>query len=213
MSLAIIADNKSELLALEEAFKAISIIVHTYSDFTKINDIETHSMVLVVVNDDNLSQAQDVAEKKDLFAIIDPVMNEVENMAFEEVFMRPLRLGYTVDVVKQAIAQQRQHQLMAVINFGKSLRLDPKNSHLYGLEDKKSVHLTEKETAILVFLNQNKDIPIPRQKLLNEVWGYADNVETHTLETHIYRLRQKILTRLGVDDFLVTSESGYVLNF
>ena len=49
--------------------------------------------------------------------------------------------------------------------------------------------------------------------MLDEVWGYASTVETHTLETHIYRLRQKLKNEFGLDDFLVTNDEGYILNF
>ncbi|RYI04133.1 MAG: response regulator transcription factor, partial [Acetobacteraceae bacterium] len=56
----------------------------------------------------------------------------------------------------------------------------------------RKVRLTDKETNILKFLYRAGDKPVPRQTLLNEVWGYSSSVATHTLETHIYRLRQKI---------------------
>ena len=56
----------------------------------------------------------------------------------------------------------------------------------------RKIRLTEKETNILKFLYRAAGKPVPRQVLLNEVWGYNSAVTTHTLETHIYRLRQKI---------------------
>jgi len=59
-------------------------------------------------------------------------------------------------------------------------------------EDDKKVRLTEKETNILKFLYRSTDGVVPRDVLLHEVWGYNAGVTTHTLETHIYRLRQKI---------------------
>ena len=59
-------------------------------------------------------------------------------------------------------------------------------------ETGEKIRLTEKETAILKFLKRAEGATISREKLLNEVWGYNANVTTHTLETHVYRLRQKI---------------------
>lgn len=73
------------------------------------------------------------------------------------------------------------------------------------------LRLTEKEVAILVTLKNAKGKPVSRQTLLDEVWAYAQGVETHTLETHIYRLRQKIETDPAAPKIIVTQEDGYSL--
>ena len=74
-----------------------------------------------------------------------------------------------------------------------------------------AIRLTEKETAILVFLARAGGRPVTRQALLDEVWAYAEGVETHTLETHIYRLRQKIEENPASPVCLLTLEDGYAL--
>jgi DNA-binding response OmpR family regulator len=74
----------------------------------------------------------------------------------------------------------------------------------------KKIRLTEKETNILKFLYRSGDT-VPRETLLHEVWGYNSAVTTHTLETHIYRLRQKIETNPGQARILVTESGGYRL--
>ena len=74
------------------------------------------------------------------------------------------------------------------------------------------IRLTEKEAAILKFLYRSGIRPVPRQVLLNEVWGYNAAVTTHTLETHIYRLRQKIEPDPGNARLLVTEGGGYRLD-
>ncbi len=71
--------------------------------------------------------------------------------------------------------------------------------------------LTEKEAAILRFLHRANREPVPRETLLREVWGYNANVTTHTLETHIYRLRQKIEDNPAEAKLLVTDGGGYRL--
>ena len=81
------------------------------------------------------------------------------------------------------------------------LLLDPKG---------KKVRLTEKETNILKFLYRSGDT-VPRDTLLHEVWGYNPAVTTHTLETHIYRLRQKIENNPGQAQLLITEPGGYRL--
>jgi len=81
------------------------------------------------------------------------------------------------------------------------------------LENKnKSIRLTEKENDILKFLYQNLETIVSREILLHEVWGYNSKVTTHTLETHIYRLRQKIEIDPANACFLITETGGYRLN-
>ena len=74
----------------------------------------------------------------------------------------------------------------------------------------KKIRLTEKETNILKFLYRSGET-VPRETLLHEVWGYNPAVTTHTLETHIYRLRQKIETNPGQARILITESGGYRL--
>ena len=77
--------------------------------------------------------------------------------------------------------------------------------------DNKKIRLTEKETNILKFLYRATNEVVPRDTLLHEVWGYNAGVTTHTLETHIYRLRQKIEPDPSNASLLVTENGGYRL--
>ena len=78
-------------------------------------------------------------------------------------------------------------------------------------EDEKKIRLTEKETNILKYLYRAGAKAVSREELLTEVWGYNAGVTTHTLETHIYRLRQKIEPEPGQARILVTDQGGYRL--
>lgn len=73
------------------------------------------------------------------------------------------------------------------------------------------VRLTEKETSILKYLYRAGEKVVGRDVLLHEVWGYNSGVTTHTLETHIYRLRQKIEREPSIAELLVTEAGGYKL--
>ncbi|WP_426027400.1 response regulator transcription factor [Brevundimonas sp. TWP2-3-4b2] len=80
------------------------------------------------------------------------------------------------------------------------------------IDDKgRKVRLTEKETSILKYLYRAGAKAVSREELLTEVWGYNAGVTTHTLETHIYRLRQKIEPEPGQTRLLVTDAGGYRL--
>ena len=75
----------------------------------------------------------------------------------------------------------------------------------------KTLPLTEKETDIIIFLN-NSDIPISINDLQINVWGHKSKLETHTVETHVYRLRKKILKAFGDNNFIKSSKIGYKIN-
>ena len=75
----------------------------------------------------------------------------------------------------------------------------------------KELELTEKECSILVFLKQSKQT-VKINELQEKVWGYNSELETHTVETHIYRLRKKISDRFADNEFVESSKNGYFLN-
>ncbi len=108
-------------------------------------------------------------------------------------------------------AQLRQHEQSedAVFQLG-PYTFKPANKMLVTEEDRK-IRLTEKETNILKFLYRATDGVVARDVLLHEVWGYNAGVTTHTLETHIYRLRQKIEPDPSNARLLVTESGGYRL--
>ena len=78
-------------------------------------------------------------------------------------------------------------------------------------DTEKKIRLTDKETAIVKFLYLAGERVVSRDVLLGEVWGYNAGVTTHTLETHVYRLRQKIERDPSNAELLVTEPNGYRL--
>ena len=74
----------------------------------------------------------------------------------------------------------------------------------------KSLNLTEREANIVIYLNNSKK-PVKISKLQTEVWGHNSKLETHTVETHIYRLRKKINNIFEDNNFIKSSKSGYVI--
>jgi len=77
--------------------------------------------------------------------------------------------------------------------------------------DNKSLNLTERETNIIIFLNNAKK-PIKISKLQTEVWGHNSKLETHTVETHIYRLRSKINKSFKDTNFIISTKQGYLIS-
>ena len=108
-------------------------------------------------------------------------------------------------------AQLRQHEQSedAVFQIG-PYTFKPSMKTLFDKNERK-IRLTEKETNILKYLYRASEAVVPRDTLLHEVWGYNAGVTTHTLETHIYRLRQKIEPDPQNARLLITESGGYKL--
>ena len=75
-----------------------------------------------------------------------------------------------------------------------------------------SLYLTDKENEIFQFLIKNVGNTISRKQLLSKVWSYSENIDTHTLETHIYTLRKKIKKKLGLANLILHEDDGYRVN-
>ncbi len=108
-------------------------------------------------------------------------------------------------------AQLRQHEQSedAVFAIG-PYTFKPASKMLVDEKGSK-IRLTEKETSILKYLYRSGEKVVTRDVLLHEVWGYNAGVTTHTLETHIYRLRQKIEKDPSSAELLITEMGGYKL--
>jgi DNA-binding response OmpR family regulator len=108
-------------------------------------------------------------------------------------------------------AQLRQHEQSEDAVFGIGPYTFKPAMKLLLDEKEKKIRLTEKETNILKYLYRANNAVVARDVLLHEVWGYNAGVTTHTLETHIYRLRQKIEPDPSNARLLVTEQGGYRL--
>ncbi len=122
---------------------------------------------------------------------------------------KPFRLGVLLARLR---AQLRQHEQSedAVFNIG-PYSFRPSAKMLIEPDTNRKIRLTEMETAILKYLFRAGDRVVGRDTLLNEVWGYNAGVTTHTLETHVYRLRQKIEKDPAKAEILITDRGGYRL--
>lgn len=126
-----------------------------------------------------------------------------------DYIVKPFRLGVLLARVR---AQLRQYELTDDAEFQiDRYSFRPGGKMLTDRETKRKIRLTEKETTILKFLYRAGDKAVERAVLLNEVWGYNAAIATHTLETHIYRLRQKIERDPSDARILVTEQGGYRL--
>ncbi|MBX3489709.1 MAG: response regulator transcription factor [Parvibaculum sp.] len=121
---------------------------------------------------------------------------------------KPFRFGVLLARIRAHLRSHEQSE-DAVFKVG-PYTFQPSAKVLVDVQNKK-VRLTEKETAILKYLYRAGAKVVGRDILLAEVWGYNSGVTTHTLETHIYRLRQKIEKDPSNAEILVTETGGYRL--
>jgi DNA-binding response OmpR family regulator len=122
---------------------------------------------------------------------------------------KPLRLGPLMAALRLAVqtdAQRRQ----ATLAIG-PYSFQPARKWLIETLTGRTIRLTEKETAMLDLLARSESRTVPRETLLEAVWGYHAEVTTHTLETHVYRLRQKIESDPANALLLITEPGGYRL--
>ncbi len=122
---------------------------------------------------------------------------------------KPFRLGVLLARIR---AHVRQHERSddAIFAIG-PYTFQPSAKQLFDNDTEKKIRLTDKETAILKYLYRSGSLVVGRDVLLDEVWGYNAGVTTHTLETHVYRLRQKIERDPSNAQILVTEPGGYRL--
>jgi DNA-binding response OmpR family regulator len=124
--------------------------------------------------------------------------------------MKPFRVA---ELIARLRAQIRAHETSedAVLIVG-PYHFRPGSRSLFDPAENKRIRLTEKETLVLKYLYRAAGKPVGRQVLLREVWGYATGASTHTVETHIYRLRRKIEADDSIARILVNEEGGYRLS-
>ena len=102
---------------------------------------------------------------------------------------------------------QKKYQKQSNINV-KGFFLDINSRELK--KNRASLKLTERETDMILFLNNSK-IPVNVDTLEKEIWQHSSELETHTVETHIYRLRKKIKAEFGDDDLIKSNKDGYTI--
>jgi DNA-binding response OmpR family regulator len=127
----------------------------------------------------------------------------------DDYVTKPFRLSVLLARLR-AHLRQSEHSDDAEFTIG-PFTFRPGAKLLLDATRRKKVRLTEKETAILKYLYRARNRVIGRGTLLGEVWGYNAGVTTHTLETHVYRLRQKIERDPTRAEILVTEPGGYRL--
>lgn len=133
---------------------------------------------------------------------------DLSGIGAADILTKPFRMGALLTRLR-ALIRVFENSDDAVLTIG-PYTFQPASKHL--VEDEaRIIRLTEKEASILKYLYRAGNVMVTREVLLHEVWGYNPAVTTHTLETHVYRLRQKIEKDPSNACILVTDSGGYRL--
>ena len=116
----------------------------------------------------------------------------------------PIKIEKLIDKINTQIIKQK-YSSQSKLNI-KNYNLDINSRVLSNSSNK--LKLTEKEIDIILFLNEKKK-PQTVNDLQNQVWGYSFGLETHTVETHIYRLRKKVKEKFFDEKFIISNDRGY----
>ena len=185
----IIYDFEILFIILKEIKENLKFEIFNFKKNDEISKLDngTYGNYLIVVKSLSNFINKDI-EKKKLYLI--------ENL--------PIRIDQFIEKINiQLLKQKYNYQLEIRINKYK-LNLNSREISL----NKKLIKLTEREIDIILFLNENKK-PINIDILQKEVWGYSSELETHTVETHIYRLRKKLKDKFNDEEFILSLKKGY----
>jgi len=164
----------------------------------KINNFSSEQDFIQNIKKENLLEASIIISAK---KINNDNIDQKSVIILEQL---PINFVSLIDEIsKRLLKQKYNYQSNIIIN---KYNLDL-NSRTISRE-KVDLKLTEKEIEIILFLKDQKE-PQNILKLQKEVWGYSDDIETHTVETHVYRLRKKLKDTFQDDNFLKSLKEGY----
>ena len=178
--------------------------IKTYLSFNIFNYFDEKEFLKhLETNEIDIKKSLFLVKKKDKFFYKNLKINK--NQIFEIPDL-PINLYSLIEKINIQLIKQRYNYQSKV--FLKNYVLDINSREI--IKENKRLKLTEREIDTILFLN-NKKKPQNIKTLLSEVWGYMEGIETHTVETHIYRLRKKIADTFNDNDFILSHDDGYLI--
>ena len=182
------------------------LIIYDYIElFDILNELKNElNFEVIKISKNNLSKILSEDNQNNLI-VTQKKIPEIENQII--VNNLPVKIAkliekFNIEFLKKKFSQQSE------IKIG-NYKINLNSREL--ISNKKRIKLTEKETSIILYLSKYKK-PISIDEFQSKVWGYQLELETHTVETHIYRLRKKILKIFNDENFIVSKKSGYQIS-
>ncbi len=198
------------ILSENDVFKndLIDQMKHHAAELSVVDEDVDAADIVVVDEDISLLETK---VKKDLKAPVILLTNNenFESQKIHHIIAKPFVLSFFLDDVKASISLF-ENSAEGALEFNQYI-LYPARKEILNHRNDEITKLTEKEVAIIKYLYRNKEQIVGKSDLMQEVWGYAADVATHTVETHIYRLRQKVEQDDLSAQLILTSDGGYQL--
>ena len=182
-----------------------NVIFYQFNSFYKILrelEADLNLNILQVLNDDELKEK---TKNLDNYVVISNIKQNFSNQLIIENY--PINIFKFIEKLNLFFLKNKFNEQSKIIIKNYLLDLNSREIKL----DNKNLKLTEKEVQTILYLSKAKK-PSNINELQNKVWGYHSKLETHTVETHIYRLRKKFLNTFNDQNFIMSYKHGYQIN-
>tara|TARA_B110000967_G_C18848489_1_gene543293 strand:+ start:1101 stop:1748 length:648 start_codon:yes stop_codon:yes gene_type:complete len=182
-----------------------------FFDLNNFSESSLHNIQFIIVDSDicdnaNVLSLLNKINNKPLLLVQKSNSISVKNLVYDEKIILPLTFSDFTSQIINFIASNK-------FNKNSSIKINEylidKNKRLLK-KGKISVNVTEREIQLIELLF-NEQNPLSKSIILNQIWKYADDADTHTIETHIYRLKKKIFNKFNDANFIVSSKNGYTI--
>ena len=159
----------------------------------------------------NFTEKQEILNlnknKYDNYVVLTDLQNQIKDEKFQLILNKfPDSIYSIIEKINVSLLKQKYYQQSDILIGKYSIDI---NSRIIK-NNNQSLKLTQREIQIIIFLKQSKS-PQNIENLQKEVWGHNSNLETHTVETHIYRLRKKISEKFKDNNFINSTKTGYTI--
>ncbi len=175
---------------------------------------DTEAKPDIIILDEDTSKIETLKnqfERTPVFVLLPKGLKKLEETAFLRYISKPFVLSDFLNLI-QSVQNIILSSDAGILTFN-GYELSPLEKEIKNLATNEKIKLTEREVKMILYLYKMKGQIINKHQFLQEVWGYHPDVSTHTIETHIYRLRQKVEKDGNAPELISTEAGGYKLNF
>ena len=215
-------DNNIDFLLMSEdwmqVFTELVLQLNNNTDknciiYNIIENISNSNSILILDNVSLNKLFKDKIILNDNLFIIGEISIELANQLSDnyinyEIINKPINMLVLLKKLKNLI-EQNNNALLEIKKY-KKFNYSSRLKTIYAGEI--SLYLTDKENEIFQALIDNINISLSKKQLLSKVWNYSEDIDTHTLETHIYTMRQKIEEKLNLNNIIMHTDEGYQIN-
>lgn len=168
---------------------------------------------IVVLDEDTsaLDELKQKFERTPVFVFLKKGERKKDETPFIKYIQKPFVLNMFLNQMQSALNFILTSNA-GVLTFN-GYEMSPLEKEIKNLKTGEKVKLTEREVSMILYLHKMKGKPTSKTQFLQDVWGYNPDASTHTIETHIYRLRQKVEKNKSWPELISTENGGYKLNF